>query len=428
MRLNLTTELVDALEPPVVGERWVSDAGLRGFGVRLWGGKKDGGACYAIRVRDQRGRVVRDTFSIWSDQSWDTEWKIRQMMEEGRFELSLGLFLDDAREWAIDRIRVLKGRPTRAARRHDLYHRASIAAQQLTLAQMADRVFKKMEATGRNPDYVLQIQKLFWTLSEDVRLSLLKSMNVRRLAKEITASGLPVMQSRALQSFVGHLYARLSRWHGASGRVSESLNQHISTLREKQRVPHPRILKIPPAQYTRFLKLLRDEEGQWREALALRLYFETGAKMRRVLQARWDQIVGDIWYPYTHEEREFWFVGREHLNESAMHTLQLAREKQVIEGRTSAYIFPRKADSDGRPITTVRRYWIKMAGHMGWQGLPLSHVVLRHRPRNTPSYLYMYSYMWVPVSRQTTDPVAVSKFGKRLGENLHPATASSTVI
>lgn len=418
MRVHLSAELIDALDYPLVGERWVSDTTLRGFGVRLWGGKNGGGACYAIRVRDQHGRVVRDSFSIWSDQSWGTGLKIRHMLEEGQFEFPLGLFLDDAREWAIDRIRELKGRPTRAERRHQLYHRASIAAQQLTLAQMADRVFKKMEASGKNPDYVLQIKKLFWRLSEGVQSSLLTSMDVHKLAKEITNPDLRVMQSRALQSFVGQIYSRIYRWYGPIRSVSEALNQRISELRQKQRVPYPRILKITSAQYAHFLRLLSCENEQWREALALKLYFETGAKMRRVLRARWDQIERDIWYPYSHEDREFWFVGRERLGESATHTLQSAQQRLAVEGRVSAYVFPRKDESEDRPITTVRRYWTKMAERIGWQGLPLSHVVLRHRPRNTPSYLHMYSYMWVPVLRQTTDPVAVSKFGKRLAENV----------
>lgn len=421
MRAHLSPELIDDLESPLVGERWVGDARLRGFGVRLWGGKNGGGACYAVRVRDQHGRLARDSFSIWSSQSWATQRKIHQRLEEGRSDIPLGLFLDDAREWAIDRIRELKGRPTRAARRHELYHRASLAAQQLTLAQMADRVFNKMEGSGRNPDYVLQVKKLFWRLSHEVQSSRLTSMNVRKLAEEIADPNLAVMQSRALQSFVGQIYSRLNRWHGPSRRVSEALNQRISELRSKQRVPHPNILKITSAQYTRFLKLLTSEEKQWREALALSLYFETGAKMRRVLMARGDQIVGDTWYPYTRQEREFWFVGRERLTEAATHTLQLARERLAAEGRASAYIFPRKDGTEDGPITTVRRYWIKVADRAGWKGMPLSHVVLRHRPRNTPSYLHMYSYMWVPISRQTADPAAVSKFGKRRKENVSPA-------
>jgi hypothetical protein len=424
-RVHLSPELVDALEPPLLGERWVADADLRGFGVRLWGGKKGGGACYALRVRNKHGHIVRDSFSVWHGQSWDTQRKIRQMLEDGQFEFPLGLFLADAREWAIDRRRELKGRPTRAERRHELFHRASIAARQLTLAQMADRVFRKMEASGKNPDYVLQIKKLFWRLSEDVQASPLASISVRKLASEIADPNLPVMQSRALQSFVGQLYSRLYRWHAASGKVSDALNQRISKLRQKQRVPHPRILKISTSQYTRFIRLLRDDGANWREALALRLYFETGAKMRRVLCARWDQIIGDIWYPYCAEERAFWFVGREPLNDSAKETLQLARERLADEGRVSAYIFPRKEDVGNRPIATVRRYWTKAADCMGWGGLPMSHVVVRHRPRNTPSYLHMYTYMWVPISRQTVDQAAVSKFGKRLAAEDRPAANPS---
>jgi hypothetical protein len=142
---------VNALEPPAEGEQWVGDADLPGFGVRLWAGKKGGGACYAVRVRDHRGRIVRESFSIWSD--WHARYRIRRLLEQDEIDLPLGSFLDDAREWARDRIRILKGGKSRSERRHELYCRASKAAQQLSLAQVADRTFQKLERSGRNADY-----------------------------------------------------------------------------------------------------------------------------------------------------------------------------------------------------------------------------------------------------------------------------------
>ena len=423
MRVHLSPEVVDSLEPPQAGERWVSDAVLPGFGVRLWAGKKGGGSCFAIRVRNRDGVVVRHSLSVWSSESWRIRHLMRELLQRGEFDFTLGQFLDDAREWAADKIREVKGRPTRAQRRHELYHRASVAAQNLTFAQMADRAFANMEKSGKKPDYVLQIKKLFWRLPDDLQSSLLMSVDVRLLAQEIANPELPVMQSRALQSFIGHLYSRLHRWYGPSANVSEKLNRHISALRRRQRVPHPRILRITPKRFEQFLAALAHEDEHWREALALKFYFDTGAKMRRVLAARWDQIVGNTWYPYSATERQFWFVGREPLDSSARDTLQLAAQKLAAEGRCSAYIFPRVAGTEDRSIATVRRYWMRAADRMGWRGLPLSHVVQRHRRRNTPSYLYMYSYMWVPISRRTTDPVAVSKFGKPVdGSNAAAAT------
>jgi hypothetical protein len=420
-RVPLTAEFIDTLLPPPAGERWISDAALPGFGVRLWAGANGGGSCYAIRVRNHHGKVVRESFSFWSD--WHARLKIRDLADQEVLDLDLGMFLEEAREWARDRIRILKGGKSRADRRHELRSRASEAARLLTLDQMADRAFWKMEKAGRNADYKIQLQKLFWRLSEGVRSSTLASMDVRHLAEEIADASLPIMQSRALQSFVGHLYARVDRWYYSVSRVKEALDRRISDLRRKQRVPHPPILKITPAQYARFLDSADNEEEHWREALALKLYFETGAKLRRVLRARWDQIIGDTWYPYSPKERDFWFVGREHIDEATRGTLERAHQKLASEGRVSAYIFPSKNEAQDRPITTIRRYWLKAADRMGWRGLPLSHVVLRHRPRNTPSYLHMYTYMWVPISRQTLDPDAVSKLENSLGENTADAGA-----
>jgi hypothetical protein len=401
---------VNALEPPLSGERWVSDAQVRGLGIRLWAGKKGGSSCYAIRVRDNRNRVVRESFSIWSN--WFARRKIRDLVQQEEFDFQLGHFLDEAREWAQDRIHELKGGQQRRERRQALYRRASIAAQRLTISMMAERVLTKLERSGKNLDYVVQLRKLFWRLSDPVRSSLMTKMSVSQLAKEITNPTLPIMQSRALQSFIGQLYSRLAKWYGPSRRIAEKINQQISTLREKQSVPHPEILGITADDYTRFLNILSAEREYWRESLAIQLYFETGAKMRRVLRAKWDQIIDNTWYPYSASEREFWFVGREPLSESAKATLNAARERISSEGRTSDYVFPRKDRSKDGPITAVRRYWTRVARDLGWEGLPLSHVVVRHNRRNTPSYMFMYSYMWVPLWRDSTDPRAVSKFGK----------------
>ena len=417
---SLTAKFVDGLEPPNHGEIWISDAEIRGFGVRLWAGKKGGGACYAIRLRDERNRVIRESFSIWSD--WFARRKVSELISRGEFDYRLSHFLDEARAWARDRIRHLKGGQRRSDRRHEFYHRASVAAQKLTLAQMAERVFVKLEKSGRNPDYVVQLRKLFWTLTDSIRASLMTEMHVKALAEGIANPNLPVMQSRTLQSFIGQLYSRLGKWYGPGGNIKDKINQRVSALRRKQGVPHPRILKIEPQQFTMFLKLLADEREHWREALALRFYFETGAKMRRVLLARWDQILGDAWYPYSASERELWFMGTEYLSDSAKGVLQLASERLASEGMRSDYIFPRKSAAD-RPIATVRRYWIRIARQMSWDGLPLSHVVQRHHERNTPSYLHMYSYMFVPLHRNSTDPLAVSKFGKPPAEiRATPAT------
>lgn len=59
-RIKLTSDYVDNLRPPQSGEKWISDIIIKGFGLRIWGGKNSGKS-FAIRVIDQNGKVVRKT-------------------------------------------------------------------------------------------------------------------------------------------------------------------------------------------------------------------------------------------------------------------------------------------------------------------------------------------------------------------------------
>ncbi len=411
-RAVLTPELVDSLEAPASGERWVADESLKGFGVRLWAG---GGrnAAYAIRVRDKNGKARRETFSVWHDgpSSWEARQKARQLGLDGNFTFPLGAFLDDARRWAKERIKVQKGGTGRIERRNERYRRAAESVKEITLEGMAIRALRRIEISNKSDNYSIQLQKLFGRLSEEIRASLIYNVNIRNIAAEIAHPSLPVWQSRALQSFIGQVYARANKWHGPGGRISDAITRRVAWLREKQSVPHPRILEISDSEISSFLIKLEGEKKFWREALALRIYFETGAKLRRVLSARWDQIISDTWYPYSYEEREFWFMGRESINDTCKHALSRCLEMARSEGISSDYIFPSKTIHD-RSITTVRRYWLRISAQLGWKNLPLSHIVQRYNPRNTPSYTYMCYHLMVPISSRSLDPEAVSKFGK----------------
>ena len=406
-RRELTPEIVNSLVPPQKGEQWIADTALKGFGVRLWANAKGDGFSYSIRIRDHEGTIRRESFAIWSD--WSASRKMYALLRQGTSEFEWGILLDDARNWAKSRIRELKGRRSLSQCRECRREKLSKAYQAMSLEQMAERVLKRMERQKRKEAYIDQTQKLFWRISEQSRNSRLMKVSTRKLAAEIADPTLPVAQSRTLQSFVGQLYSSLYRWHGPAGRVSDKITEQISSLRSKQEVPHPRIPAIKDEEISRFFSILSQEEERWREALAIYLYFETGAKMRRILGARWAEIIDGTWYPYSPNEREYWFMGSERLSEKSLWIISSARERLLNEDRKSIYLFPRKDDSVEKPIANVRRYWIKISKAMGWSGLPISHVVLRYNERNTPSYIYMYRYLFVPMGRQAIKPGVVSK-------------------
>lgn len=405
---HLTPAIVNALKPPVKGEQWLADGALRGFGVRLWATARGGRAAYAIRVRDANGIVRRETYSIWSD--WRARNIALHLIAQGSADIPLGPFLEEARVWARKRIRLLKGgtalQEIRATRRD----RVAQGFLGLTLKQYAERTWRKMAMAKRKDTYTDQLLKLFERLPPRLKCQPLMKLNIHELAVAITDPGLGPMQSRALQAFVGQLYVHLAHRYGPVFLRHEALTRCISTLRSRR----PLRPLFPADQLARLFDQLSTDRSRWRSALALKLYFETGAKLRRVLAMRWDQIVEGNWYPYAPHEREYWFMGAERLTPEAMQTLEAARTCLAAEGCQSAYVFPSPIPGDDdRPITTVARYWRRLTRNMDRGLLSLRHAAAQVRARNTPSYFHSYVDFFVPLQRQLLNPDLVSKIGNQ---------------
>jgi imidazoleglycerol phosphate synthase glutamine amidotransferase subunit HisH len=89
----------------------------------------------------------------------------------------------------------------------------------------------------------------------------------------------------------------------------------------------------------------------------------------------------------------------------------LIEKRHRDEGLASPYLFPAPSDAM-KPIKTVQRHWSRWCDTMGWNGLPLSHVVLWHESRSNPSYSLFFHRYYLDFDRP--DAVrAVSKVGKR---------------
>jgi hypothetical protein len=386
----LTPEYVNAATPPKKGERWISDAAIKGFGLRLWSGAKGGSKAFCIRLRDQNGHIIRETFDPFQN-SWNVK-----LLDNG--EQCLGSSLDEARNWARDRINVLKGRQSEAERRRRRYERAAIRIREMTFDEAESRTLRRMERQGRNQNYLDQINGLRGAISVELRSSLLEKVDAEAMAMAVTQTSLPFGQSRTLRSFVGQVYKQAAQWYGPLARKHESINQHILRIQRVQKeTENPAILDISDEDMSHFLTCLENAAENWRTALAIRFYFETRAKMRRVLCAKWEQIVENTWCPYNGAERKYWFMFTERLNPKALALLDLIRERQRAEGIESEFLFPAAGSTAKEHITTIHRQWARQAKQMGWDDLMLSHVVRRYRKRNTPAYTHSDYNFFVPI-------------------------------
>jgi integrase len=401
----LTPEFVDGIDPPTRGEIWIADTHLKHFGLRTWAGKMGGNCAYAIRLRDQFGILVRETLRPERDYPyfrWDSGW-----------DKSLGYFLEAARAWARDRIALNLGLPTSADRQARAWHRRKAKVLSTTLGDAMDRRLAILRRRSRDHLYLDQIRSLVASnIPDDVLRTTFQRVPVRRLADSISNRGLSYGNVKVLRAFVGAVFKEAAgnfvplRWK------LESIQRRCARNFDLRKAPpYPQILQITEADYRRFFQAA-EADPCWRQALAIRLYFETGAKLQQVLRARWSDIVDGTWFPFLPDERGLWYESRQRLGSEAAAILGLIEDRHRVEGLTSPYVFP-SPTNQAAPIKTVQRHWNRYCGKFGWAGLPMSHVVLRHRRRDNPSYSLFFYRAYLGFDKRAKGVPAVSKVGKR---------------
>ena len=403
-KVCLTPEIVDALVSPAKGEKWLGDNHVEHFGIRTWAGKKGGGKAYAIRLRDQFGLLVRETFDPTRDYrryQWDEGW-----------EKPLGYFLEAARDWARDRVAIHLGLATAAYRQNRAWQRRKERVLATKIGDAFNRRLKVLRRKSRNHLYVDHIQNLVGIhIPPDVLDTTFRNVPIRSLADSISKREISYGNVKVLRAFVGGVFKRAADECGPLHYKLESIQRRCSrNLDARKAPPYPQILNITDADYRSFFDAL--ERGEcWRQALAIRFYFATGAKLQQVLRCRWSDIVDGTWFPFVPGERKLWYESRERLRAEAQGVLSLIEQHHQRESLTSAYLFPALAD-EKKSITTVQRHWKRYCDIFRWNGLPISHVVLRHQGRTSPSYS-LFLYRTYLNHRKADGMKAVSKVGKR---------------
>lgn len=408
-KVCLTSEFVDALLPPERGEIWIGDNHLDHFGIRAWSGKGGGNKAFAIRLRDKSGKLVRETFRRQHN-TW-------YVLIRG-WEKSEGYFLEQARHWAWDRIAFHQGRPSRREARQQLQQRQGRRILKTKLGDAFGNRLRQLRKRSRNPTHLDQIEELInQYIPSEVLDTTLGELSENELAKAVADHGMGYGNLRRLRAFIAGMLKERSRVHTPLGTKLELFQQHCRNyLDSNPELPFPAILKIAAEDFQKFFGLL-DDEPSWRQALALRLYFATGARMQQVLRARWSDIVGQEWFPFTPDDRKLWFEASQSLDSEALSVLDRIAAHHNEEGIQSLFLFPSIDKGPAHPIRTVQRMWSRTRGTMCWNDLPLSHIVWRHRPRTTPSYHLVFSRTYFSGLKAKEGRAAVSKVRKRCKQN-----------
>jgi hypothetical protein len=132
---------------------------------------------------------------------------------------------------------------------------------------------------------------------------------------------------------------------------------------------------------------LLEGDKKWQQALCIRLFFEFGAPLARLMAARWSQILDGYWHPYRPGDRIFWFEGREQIKGDARAILERVKRLIQRDVKPSEYWFPSRAVHSPSHIKTVDATWWGTLHRLGFPPYPLREFALSYRNLNNPSYL-----------------------------------------
>lgn len=387
MKRRLTSKFINEIQPPAKGELWIADTEVKGLGLRLWATKSGGSKAYCLRL----GSRKRLTFDPHRGNGLRFSFIINKAHKS-----EVGAYLNAARNWAYHEIKANKTNPLERVKlrleeqQQRDYFKKRIS--QLTLNQAAQNMIKGMEAAGRSEAYRDQLDSLFHTWqAEELKNKPLEAITAKELAEALVDRKYTWANIRALRAFIHKIYEQGSSFGVRNPIDSYEYSDEISkAFDEKYDVRYPELKNLNPAIHQRIFQILEKNTAQWQQAYCIRLYFEFGAPMTRLMAARWDQILDGQWYPYLPHEKKLWFQVREQITDEVKLLLNRISSFRKRDFAASEYWFPSPNAKSKAHITTVSRLWAKTLKQAGIDRYPLHEFVQTYREHNCPSYYSTY--------------------------------------
>ena len=410
MKRLLTPEFVNEVSPPEKGERWIADTKVRNFGLRLWATKSGGSKAFCIRV----GSSKRQTFDPYEILRYNF-FRHKELDPDS----NLGAFLNSARNWAVREIEKFKDpfdeitQLRKEEQENIKYFKNYI--KKMTLEQAAQNYIEGRKKLGAAEAYTDQLDQLFhqWEANK-IKKTPLAELDAEIIAKSLVNQKYPAGNIRALRSFIGQIYSQASEFGMSNWHFSQKLGQACSEeMKKNYTVRFPELLGLNNRIYEELFNSLESNEEQWPQAMCIRLFFEFGAPLTRLMSAKWCEIHDGYWYPYEPNERGLWFEAREPVSETAKILLDKLGEKIRTNFAQSDYWFPSPNSKSVPHITTVDRLWKRTVKDIGFEGIPLRDFAMTKRNPTNLSELGYFLNVYKNMLRREKNMVKMSKFTSR---------------
>jgi hypothetical protein len=403
-RRLLTPDFVNSIQPPEKGEQWIADTKVKGFGLRLFasGGQ---GKTFAIRVTNKEGTTVRRTFGVYYSSAF------RFRLHSGHNELELGALLDKARSWARREIENLKHLDLDEELDREYREQVASHVRDMPLIRAAESLIKGLKAAGRKEAYRDGLFSILENIPAELSSKSLADISAEEMAKALVREEVGPGNIRKLRSLIGQIYKRAGEFGAGLWKFEEELSKHYRKRVEAYgEVRYARLRKLNDDNFLQVLARLKCEQDRWQQAMCILLYLEVGAPLNKVMRAEWRAIYEGYWYPYSENEKVYWFECREWLNEK-VHTLLENINFQVSKSfYESLYLFPSTHTGLDNPISTIEPLWRDALKQCGLDYYPLRYFGMRFgRRRNNPSYAPSVLQQYGEMFRKAENAAELSK-------------------
>jgi len=369
-RAILSQSIVDFAGAPQVGEKWIADTKVQGFGLRVWR-KADGsvGKAYCVRASDQFGKSHRRTFDVTSRLEWRIlRWK-RNRLENEEFP-SIGQFVEEARKWARDAVDEIKGRPTLADEEKTQRQAYKSSSNMRTVRRLAEVMLRGYAINGASQSYIDRLDKLFFGhVPARLLEKPLSKLAEKDVAKLTNFEAISPGNLKFLRPFIRRIF-EFDSWLSNTRNLYDQLLYEDAINDKDQSVEKGILAGWEDEEVDQLFDFLLAEEKYWQQARCLYFYFSfSRAPLSQLMAARWDQFYELENSVAEHSDseslrriawcyrKEAWY--HERISPRDLAVLSNLKAASKSKSSESEFLFPSPLAGNAKHIRSIDHVWNK---------------------------------------------------------------------
>jgi hypothetical protein len=308
--------------------------------------------------------------------------------------------LNDARRWARDEIRRLKGlsatmdiQKYKERKEIQKWRKKRYLASRQTLGEAAAKYIRFQRYKGRSEAYIDRMEDIIHHhIAERFKKVLIRELDLSAFARSLFALKGRAGLMEDTKGVIGKVLKYVETHHAPINHIREEFHKTFwQEWKGNTAVKNPELLEWSKSDFDKILSYLDQRKDKWQQTYCIRLFFEFGAPLTRLMAANWSQLTDKYWFPVRPSEFEYWFLKKEQLTSNVSEILDKVKQLGIKEFGEQDYWFPSKYGRDAKHIRSVNHVWNDVISGLDIHYIPLSQAALAYkqmfgRGKNTPSY------------------------------------------